>query len=180
MSSLAGVVVQQKLEIGHLVYCISCGDVQSDGNILDCCDIDNSDTLICEACDGTVHEDDVIWVGGYCYCEDCTRYCEECDSSHLRDEVRWVDWLRQYMCDSCYDDECTECAACDKDIKKGDAHDAGGHYYCDECFRELHSNCEKCDEAFEDGELAEADGQFLCKECLDAEQTEQVLCVLAI
>ena len=180
MSSLAGATLPENIEIGHVAYCISCGVEHRKENILDCCNTDSSDTLACEGCDGSMHEYDVIWVRDCCYCENCTRYCDECERNHLKDDVRWVSSLRQYMCDSCYDDLYIECATCDKDIKKDDAHDAGGGYYCDECFRKEHTDCEECDEAFKDSELTEVEGRFLCQDCLDAERTEQALCVLAV
>jgi len=165
MSTLSGAAIPDKIEIGHVAYCIFCGYEQSNSKILDCCN-ESSGMLSCDGCDASVHEDDAIWVGDSCYCPCCASYCEHCGMYHHNDDVRWVESLRISLCDHCFENDFCECAACDKVIQNKNAHDNGGDCYCEDCYHEQFSGCEECGEPFNNEDLMGTDdGRWVCLDC---------------
>ena len=167
MSTLSGVVAPDKIEIGHVAYCISCGGKQDATRVLDCCDTEDN-TLECNDCGASVHEDDAIWIGDYGYCSECANCCGHCNRDYLNDDVRWIEVGSRgmYICDDCFNDNFVKCHACDKVVKNDEAHDADDNSYCVDCYRERFANCEECDELLEKDKLTETpDGHWLCRDC---------------
>jgi len=173
MSTLNGVKTQKKIAIGHIAFCIHCGEKQSSGSILDCCNGTHTKNMMaCESCRTSVHGDDAIWVNNNAYCANCTRYCCHCDRHHYEEDVRWIESFRKYLCDCCFEDNFAECGGCKKVVKNNDLHDIGGVNHCEDCYRQWYSDCEECNKAFKNDELTEVDGRFLCGDCRD-KQVEQ-------
>ena len=178
MSTLLGADIPDSIKIGHVAYCISCGCRQSDPGKLDCCN-DTDNTYSCEGCNARVHEDDVIHVGDYCYCSNCTSYCDHCERHHYTDDVQWVKSLRRSLCKSCLEDNFSKCVVCGDVVKNDDAHDKDENSYCDSCYHDRFSDCEECDEAFDNDELEQTeDERWVCGDCY-AKLTNQESCVLA-
>lgn len=74
--------------------CMICGALN---DISDSCDLACDDCgggYHCEHCGKTLHSDDVYWVEGLCYCEDCyydyTSTCASCDESYLDNNLSSV------------------------------------------------------------------------------------------
>jgi hypothetical protein len=181
ISTLSGITTPDKIEIGHIAYCISCGAEQSNPKVLDCCDMDdedNDDMRTCESCEREIHANDVIWVRDHCYCSDCTSYCEHCQRSYLQENIRWLEDVSMCVCDNCYDEDFVQCHSCDKVLKRDDAHDAADESYCEECFQKQFSSCDDCGEGIVKEELSETvDGRCVCENCY-ADLTKQATCEL--
>jgi hypothetical protein len=165
MSTLSGAAIPDKIKIGHVAYCISCGEVQRDSNILDCCDTTDDYMLECENCHARIHEDEAIWVSDSCYCSDCVSYCNHCHAYHDTYEVQWVQSVLMSLCDYCLREDFTECAECGKTVHKDDSRCAHGDRYCKTCYNEQFSECEECGNPFENDELTEMDGRWVCRDC---------------
>ena len=143
MSTLTGATTPNRIIIGHIAFCIHCGEKQGKGSILDCCNgTQTRNMLTCESCSRSVHEDDAIWISDNAYCPDCTRYCCHCETYHHEEDVRWIDSLRKYLCDSCLEYVFSECNGCKKVVKNKDLHNIGSVNYCEECYCQWHSDCE--------------------------------------
>jgi hypothetical protein len=178
MSTLSGADIPEKIKIGHVAYCISCGDRQSKADILDCCN-ETSEMRVCDSCDASIRADDAMWVGDSCYCSDCASYCGHCHENFHTDDVRWVDSVHMCLCDFCHTEHFVECASCEKVINKDDSYKACGDRYCKGCYKEQFSDCEECGETCENENLLETeDGRWVCRDC-HAELTEEESCELA-
>jgi len=170
MLTLMGIIIPDEICIGHVVYCISCGEENDDPSKLDCC----NEPLCCEGCGTRIDEDEAIWVGDYRYCSDCTTYCDHCEESYLAGDVQWIESLQKSLCESCLQDNFSKCTACETIIQNEDAICVCGDDYCEDCHDELFCTCDVCGIIHEKADLQTTDnGERLCPDCRqEQEETE--------
>lgn len=137
----------------------------------------------CERCGCRIHaEDDVRWVDGGCYCDDCVIYCDYCEEYHVCDE----DYIVLPNGDTVVGD-CTEnfvqCTKCGDWINKDYAYygepgdDDEDDPYCEQCFYDYHRCCEDCGSThLEDNMIHYRENDediWLCNDCLKNKQKDE-------
>lgn len=166
--------------IGHDPICIYCGQEHSEEESIDCCH--EFAAYRCSECGAPINEDDVRWVNGEPYCEECTSYCERCNEYYINDEcdtevhmrTRWGR-ATECWCDGCVESYAVYCEICDEyhdgdDVSYVESENA---YVCDCCFIDQFSTCEDCGEAFRDYNMSyDAEGTCRCRDCGSRFETE--------
>ena len=175
MLTLLGMDIPDTMRIGHVAYCISCGEENDDSSLLDCCE----EPLCCESCGTEINEDDAVWVGDYRYCSGCTAYCDHCDEPHLAEDVKWVDSLGKHLCENCLREDFSECVDCGATIPNANVESACGDDYCTDCYHKRFSTCDVCGTVYDRTDLQETDGgECLCPDCWqeqDVAETNETL-----
>ena len=95
--------------------------------------------IYCCECERELDIDEVHYFGDHAYCGRCldrvTTLCYDCRTRIYRDEAVGGDDMRP-LCQSCYDQDYTNCDACGRLIHQENA------YYDDDACRTL---CNRCD-----------------------------------
>lgn len=101
-----------KIDIGSKSQCIICGEILYEPGDL-CCE--KHKLVECEECGQLVHPDDLYYVDGFHYCEDCCTLCYYCDeyvknidteivngnnicTECIKDNYTWCDNCSEYIC----------------------------------------------------------------------------------
>ena len=176
LSRLAGSHNIERIKIGHDPICIECGQEHSCNEWITCCSAGNN---ICHSCGRSCDEDDLHYIDGNWYCDDCCDYDVGYEDYTL-DEVEYVR-IRGTAFEESYsvtylESNCTRCDDCGEYMFNDEAVDAinvdgeeiivcqdcietGDYYYCECCDRYTHYNY---------GQTT-SDGTFICDDCAKTE-----------
>ena len=162
------------VHVGHVPYCINCGDPIDEGGTLYCpdtmCQAKEGDYIkYCAACGCEIDEDSCIQIDGEYYCEDCVTYCEDCESYHTNDDIVYINELDRYVCNSCYENNYSRCEHCDE-VYANDSltKTADGNYVCPTCLEYYYTEIE--------GEFYRNEDVRYCKNCGQAFIGEDDFC----
>ena len=130
---------ERKVVIGHKAICPTCGMEHTRKDYLHCsrCGEFGRGDYECGCCGRPVSENEVVWVDGEPYCNDCTRYCDICDEYYLEDECHYIDELCRNVCDGCLENYYTYCTCEHYEDNDDCITDVHGNVYCSECADEL-------------------------------------------
>ena len=170
------------IAVGGTSYCIGCGDMK---RWEDFSDEDNAHNGLlchkchpeeeycrCENCGYRSDREDMHYIDGEYYCDDCCFYCEY----HERYELGDSHYVNNYgdVCeDACYNsgefeycNDCEEWYCCD-DLNT--AHDRYGDEVsvCDYCLRNNYTQCDDCGEYFSDRTITEINDHSYCERCAE-------------
>lgn len=172
LSMRTGVENNACIVVGHDPICVECGSEHDVAESINCCGYG----YICSRCGSRItDEEDVIWVDGECYCNDCAFWCDDCDS-YCVSEAHYVrrGGYGRYVCDECYEEYYAVCPHC------GVAHyqphmnyiRSNGTYVCDDCLS-LYTRCDDCEDWVLGTEVyITKDGTF-CEECYNRYKNKQ-------
>ena len=164
--------------IGHDPICVECGEEHSVETSINCC----SGMYRCAKCGDRINEDDVRWVDGEPYCEDCVYYCDDCDAWVLETtEVHTNNWRGwHYVCNSCRDEDYEECNDCGQWHYRGDMHwvDRENAYYCPDCTDNHFTYCSECGEYVPEDEATyiASENCYICDDCREEYFTPCSIC----
>lgn len=159
---------ENKFKVGARPICIQCGCTHDICENINCCAEDGC--YYCTNCGDWVDEDDVRWVDGEPYCEDCIRWCDHCHEYHTSEET-YIASENIYVCESCLGNYYRYCDHCDEWYHQDDITyvESTDRYVCDDCLENHYIQCDNCDEYYLAKHIIEnADGNYICENCLDA------------
>ena len=174
----------EPMEIGHVPYCVNCGDEIGNAEHLQC-DYCHKDAVTCECCGDRIDRDDAYYDEhreAY-YCGNCVTYCiahgeyeyEGDCHNRARRHTRWG-WEEGYICDDAVDwcGDWYYCPDCDIYYHSDDIVEClDGEYRCVECAEEWERDhcvvCEDCGDTImkEDAHLG-SDNKYRCDDCYEA------------
>lgn len=130
--------------------------IDEDGNIIT--NPHERETYICSRCSWSTRDEDDIWE-----CEECGEWvCYDC-STYINDYGR--------VCDSCLNDNWTECAECGEYERKEDMIMVDDELYCQICIDNNFEKCDLCDDYVRTGKEQIVEGKKLCESCYEDETT---------
>lgn len=90
----------EPITIGSTPICIECGneDEYIDSGTINCCTKIDSEYYECYSCGRDVDENNVRYVDGEPYCEECATYCEYCDTYHANGSMEWLSNYERDVC----------------------------------------------------------------------------------
>lgn len=173
-----------EMYVGHYPICPDCGrEHEEEENI--CCENCSDERQVCADCGARRDEDDMFYINGDWYCDECVYYCEECNEYERTSNAAYRNGNEIYVCDECLDNYYTYCDACeeyhrDRDMTRTEE----GYVYCENCvddnaiYIEYKDNyyesdncceCEQCGKYFLDDDI-NYDGEnnaYYCDDCLE-------------
>ena len=158
------------LTVGHMPICIECGEEHETEENINCCRYGYT----CTHCGCRIRdEEDVRWVDGEPYCDECVSWCDCCDEYVVGDTTEVASG--RYVCDSCLSAHYRQCIECGEwhRIRRVTYVDSVEDYVCDDCLAERYSSCDACGEPFRSEDLTEHNGRWLCDDCLEEETKEE-------
>ena len=163
----------KKILIGSKSYCIECGSGLNDSGSLSCCSSYNT----CEDCGCRIHDDDSIFLNGYCYCSGCVNYCDRC-GEYTRNNLSEVSGRYDYVCESCLEENYTYCEDCDTYVINDDTTyiESKNKYVCDSCLSSNYFYCDSCENYCDNDDKNEHDGDFYCNDCFEEDFFECYEC----
>jgi hypothetical protein len=166
---------ENDIMVGHSPICVECGREHSNAeNINHCHGIGYS----CANCGETYDEDDLHYIDGEYFCDECCHYCDMCNNWHREEEtyVEGVGWV----CQTCLDDSCRYCEECEHWYRDDDTRyvEANDITVCDNCYDRYYNVCNDCHEIFRDEDLITLeDGTVLCPDCAaEREEADEEAC----
>lgn len=121
------------------VSCANCGQCIEESDAIEVDGDPHCDECVtgCERCGSSILRDDAcVTHGEEILCDNCAWNCGHCGQFHSRDETRYMTRHGRAVCESCREDEYTECEDCGDLISNDYAvvRDCGA--YCSECAEE--------------------------------------------
>ena len=159
------------MTIGAVPICIECGHRHDKEDTINCC----QPNMVCAKCGNEIN-DDVIYINGMPYCEDCVTWCDCCDCYELNENTIWVERDEIYICRDCRDNYYARCDVCGDWEHKDNMNwvESTEEWVCDYCLQENYTRCEQCDEYFPNEEIYFTDdGDYLCTDCYNARCEEE-------
>lgn len=152
--------------VGHEPICIECGMEHHNCETINHCHMPG---LVCANCGSSCDdEDDLHYIDGEYYCEDCCNYCELCERWHRGEETNVTDI--GWVCRSCREEYCRYCDECDRWFHEDDMRyiESNEMHVCDRCYDRYYNTCDECGNDFHNHDLtAHNDGNVYCEECLE-------------
>jgi hypothetical protein len=103
--------------------------------------------------------------------DDLNAYCYRCEDRYNVEDLYYSEYLDEYLCPECYDQEHMRCTNCnnvfheDQGMRSDD-----GDFYCERCYNENFFRCESCYHETPIDDMHENQhGEWLCGNCHDAE-----------
>ncbi len=125
--------------------------------------------MTCEYCDENVHEDDVQYVGGSRYCQDCYDenffFCDDCEESYGNDEAIGIDGGEYYVCTYCADTNYNYCDDCCEYKSTSQYYENLNRHLCNDCVED-YTTCDDCGLLFNLDDMNEIDGKYFCDDCV--------------
>lgn len=175
----------RKIVLGAEPICVTCGKRHDFEENISCCDTSNyEDGYYCEHCGSYISTDDVYFVDGNPYCEDCVSYCDVCGEYVLNSEINYVDGID--VCDDCLSNSgdygiCNYCEEYHHIDNLTTIED--GSIYCNTCVDRYSFVCSECGYRFdEDNEwYDEETDESYCRDCyyelLEKREEEELITV---
>ena len=159
-----------RIRIGEPPICPECGREHYNSRHL-FCDYCKEDVYYCECCGDRIRNNDVIWVDGDPYCNDCASVCDRCEEGTTDDLT--TTYNGDCVCSWCLENRYTWSEYDDDYIddfevvitEEGNAYAPGSDGYME---------CEECGEQHDIDNMVETeDERWLCLDCYEAEQEEE-------
>ena len=172
LSTRTGIENKACIVVGHDPICVECGHGHDVAESINCCNYG----YICSDCGCRILDDeDLIWVDGNCYCNECAFWCDNCESYHVGEchYVRHGSYGR-YVCDECYNEDYAVCPHCGVPHYKQYMNyvRSSDTYVCDDCLS-LYTRCDDCENLVLGTEVyITKDGTF-CEECYNRYKNKQ-------
>lgn len=173
----------EPMEIGHVPYCVNCGEEITNAESLQCDDC-NDESEYCEHCGDRHPTNEMYWDENReaWFCSDCVSYCEYHERYEFTDDVsyevrsrnRFGGWNTYYVCEDAIEwggyGYCEDCGYYYENESIVECLD--GEYRCVECAEEWESDhcvvCEDCGELIlREDAIEGADGRYRCETCND-------------
>lgn len=169
LSRVKGSENEKYITVGHTPICIDCGEEHNKEDNICCCS-----QHVCERC-GCVIEgyNDIVWIDGDPYCEDCTYTCDCCEGTYVvGDATETSD--HYYVCPSCIRDYYSYCECCNSYVRDDRARyvESEGGDVCDDCIEWWFSTCDKCGGLHRNRDMREFARRMLCPGCYNEEEAE--------
>lgn len=169
LSRIKGSENEKYITVGHTPICIMCGHEHNKEDNICCCS-----QYVCEHC-GCVIENynDVVWVDGDPYCEDCTYTCDCCGSRCvIGDATETED--NYAVCPGCLDFYYVHCECCGNYVREHHIQfvTSEDEYVCDDCVENWFSTCDKCGELYRARDMREFARRMLCPGCYNEAEAE--------
>ena len=164
------------VHIGHDPICIECGDEHGEERQINCCTYLGEECWTCEDCGCSIYdEDDVYYIDGGHYCEDCVEYCESCEEYH-RSETYYIEGYGN-VCEYCFNEYAQACDNCGDYHWRDDMHyvESEEEDVCSYCYREYYRPCDICGTVMHQSNLTEVDGVEYCADCISEIEIEEVI-----
>jgi formylmethanofuran dehydrogenase subunit E len=159
----------QYILIGHTAYCLNCSEPISETNRLHCDNCADSDLYTCYECGARVDEDDIHYVNGEYYCDECCYFCEHCHE-YTTNEVTSV-YNRQgrliSVCNSCRDEHYYYCEDCEEYHHYDNGVSLDDGFHCDACLSREYLKCESCGEYVHRDDANKVGGDYYCSFCAE-------------
>lgn len=164
-----GVGEDDTILIGHTAYCLDCAEPVGETNTIYCDGCSDDGYIICDDCGRRVHEEDVHYIDGYYYCDQCCSYCEACDE-YTTGETTGVhnsNGSTHYVCQSCLAENYRYCENCKEYYFENAGHDTQDGFCCNDCIEANYCVCDGCGEFVHYDNTEEIDGRFYCESCAE-------------
>ena len=150
--------------VGHEPICVECGSEHHNCETINHC---HAPGYVCAHC-GESYEDeeDLHYIDGEYYCEDCCHWCSMCEEWHRQEET-YVNGIG-YVCESCLDNNCRYCDECGRWFDEEDVRYVQSNELnvCDECYDRYYNTCADCGEEYHVDDIVELDDEtVLCSRC---------------
>ena len=153
--------------VGHNPICIKCGEWHDTQGNISCCVEHN----ICAHCGCVIENpDDVIWIDGEQYCDDCVYRCDVCETYHVVGDSTETRDARN-VCPECLSEDYTYCDECEECVRNNHVRYVNGEdiYVCDNCFESYFRQCDECGEFYRADNMIERAERMLCHNCAESE-----------
>lgn len=169
LSKLKDIANSNTFTIGHRPICVECGREHRNSSSINCCHPNNV-SYVCERCGAAVYDaDDIHYIDGDYYCEDCCFYCDDCNEWHLG-EGTFIEGYGE-VCDDCLECNFTYCDECDAYYRNRYVRyvDSTDRNVCNDCLEELYFRCDDCNEYFRNDDAEYLDNYVcVCESCAEA------------
>lgn len=165
LSIVKGSTNINKFVVGADPICVTCGEDHENCENISCCG--GGGVQFCENCGYDYDEDDMYYIDGYWYCDDCVSYCECCDTHYVGDSYHIVD-EDIYVCDDCIDEFvcCDNCS--DYNSEEGSTYiEEMDVTLCNECLSRYTARCSECGERHYRSEMHFDGYEYICNDCHD-------------
>ena len=166
LSRFKGSINENSFTIGADPICIECGEEHYEDGTINCC---TSGYYVCADCGHRMDEDDVRWIDGEAYCDDCVHWCDCCEQ-YTRDDTRYVHSSDSYVCSDCLDYYYYYCDDCGQYYYRDDIRwvESVDKYVCDDCLEDKYSYCDDCEEYYPKDRITYLDGvgRDVCDDCI--------------
>lgn len=165
-----------RFTVGADPICVECGDRHSDAHIINCC---NGIGECCAYCGRNItDDDDICWVDGEPYCDECATYCEECDEYCRNDDVTYIPSQEIYVCDYCREHYYTYCECCDEYVRNSHIRyiESEDIDVCEDCYNEYYAECSHCGKIHHIDSMRIVDYEYVCEDCYDEHYTSCSRC----
>ena len=168
---------EDSLKIGCDPVCIHCGQSHDRQESIQCDDC--SYKYYCEDCGVALREDQVAWVDGDAYCDDCATTCDCClESVRVRDTTcaRSRRGCTILVCQNCLEDSFVYCEGCNKYFPDDCVSyiESVNENVCPDCLEYGFTLCRDCLEYYPNDSITEDEiGECRCEQC-EAERQEQI------
>lgn len=169
ISLLQGKENENSFIIGHDPICVDCGEEHDNEDCISCCHAPGR--VKCAECGEWYDDDDVHYIDGEPYCNDCCYYCDFCNSYTL-EEVEHIEGYG-YVCETCRDEDFYWCDICEEYTRDATFIENEDIYVCDNCYDECFITCDDCGSPVRrDDCCVTEDGDNLCDSCYDRREDE--------
>jgi hypothetical protein len=173
--------------IGYTAYCINCSQPVSEAGSMYCSECADPDYYVCYACGSRVHEDNIHYVNGEYYCDECCSYCDHCQEYTTDDTTSVHDRCGNLIsvCDYCRDEHYHYCDECEEYYHNDNGMFLDEGFICDDCLSHNYFKCERCGEYIHNDNAVEVKGEYYCSFCAgivedEAEENEQVTILISV
>lgn len=158
------------ITVGHDPICIYCGREHMAEENISCC----VGTVTCTHCGCVIDEEDVNWVNGEPYCEDCVSYCHICESYFVGEGTETRD--SYCVCPECLEDLYVHCDGCGEYVRSGNASyvESEEACFCNDCLEKDFAICAECGEYHRFNNMVECAERLLCRDCAEENSAEAV------
>lgn len=170
LSRIKGTVNDDSFTVGHNPICVECGYTHTVSESINCCG-----TMKCKNCGCIVDEDDVRYVNGDPYCEDCASYCDCCGEYVLGDLTSVEGRYGNYVCEDCLSEYYEYCNDCDEYHSRENMYyiEDENRYVCRDCI-DNYTYCPECGFYYSNDSTryVESENAYICDNCIDEYFTE--------
>lgn len=153
----------REIVMGAMPRCVKCGKLHDISENINHC----GKVYTCTTCGREIDKDEIRWINGEPYCDECTVYCEACGENYLPDDCTWVEDEGRYVCNNCRDEYYSCCEICGRWTQYENASTVEGVNICDDCIEDECSYCDECEELFFTDNMEEIEGKLYCKDCAE-------------
>ena len=166
LSRIKGTVNDNTFVVGHRPICIECGSEHTVSENINCC---GGGSSRCTNCGERLYEDDIRWVDGRAYCEDCASWCDHCNEWVITETTCVSNG--DYVCQDCLDEYYEYCEHCDEYYYRGDTYyiESEDRYVCTDCVSNHYTYCARCDSYHSNDcvRYVASEDVYVCDDCAE-------------